>query len=82
MRSPDRWSHCLLAACYAQTGRLDEARSELEMFINEREHELKERGETPPRDRLELALSRADRYRIPSDRQHFLDGLRKANLKG
>ena len=52
------------------------------MFINEREHELKERGETLPRDRLELALSRADRYRIPSDRQHFLDGLRKADLKG
>ena len=32
------------------------------MFISEREHELKERGETPPRNRLELALSRADRY--------------------
>jgi adenylate cyclase len=82
MRSPDRWSHCLLAACYAQIGRLDEARSELEMFISERERELKERGETPPRNRLELALSRAERYRNPSDREHFLDGLRKAGLKG
>jgi hypothetical protein len=82
MRSPDRWSHCLLAACYAQTGQLDEARSELEIFISEREHELKERGETPPRNRLELALSRAERYRNPSDREHFLDGLRKAGLKG
>ena len=52
------------------------------MFISERERELKERGETPPRNRLELALSRAERYRNPSDREHFLDGLRKAGLKG
>ena len=82
MRSPDRWSHCLLAACYAQTGRFDEARSELDVFVSEREYELKERGETPPPNRLELALSRADRYRSPSDREHFLDGLRKAGLTG
>ena len=41
MRSSDRWSHCLLAACYAQTDRLDKARSELEVFVSEREHELK-----------------------------------------
>ena len=78
----DRWSHGLLAACYAQIGRLDEARSELDAFISEREHELKERGEMPPRSRLELALSRADRYRNPLDREHFLDGLRKAGLTG
>ena len=82
MRSPDRWSHGLLAACYAQTGRLDEARSELNAFIGEREHELKERGEAPPRTQIELALSRADRYRNPLDREHFLDGLRKAGLTG
>ena len=47
MRSSDRWSHCLLAACYAQTDQLDKARSELEVFVSEREHELKDRGETP-----------------------------------
>jgi len=82
MRSPDRWSHCLLAACYAQTGRRDEARLELDVFISEREHELKERGETIPSNRLELTLSRANRYRNPSDREHFLDGLRKAGLTG
>ena len=80
MRAPDRWSHCLLAACYAQTDRLDEGRAELEVFISEREHELKELGETPPPNRLEHALSRADRYRNPLDREHFLDGLRKAGL--
>ena len=82
MRSLDRWSHGLLAACYAQIGRLDEARSELDAFISEREHQLKERGEVAPRSRLELALSRADRYRNPLDREHFLDGLRKAGPTG
>jgi TolB-like protein len=80
MRSLDRWSHGLLAACYAQIGRLDEARSELDAFIGERERELMERGEAPPRRRLDLVLSRADRYRNPMDREHFLDGLRKAGL--
>jgi adenylate cyclase len=80
MRSLDRWSHGLLAACYAQIGRLDEARSELDAFIDERERELKERGEAPPRSRLELVQSRADRYRNPLDGEHFLDGLRKAGI--
>ena len=54
MRSSDRWSHCLLAACYAQTDQLDKAHSELEVFVREREHELKERGDKPPLNRLEL----------------------------
>jgi TolB-like protein/class 3 adenylate cyclase len=82
MRSSDRWSHCLLAACYAQTDQLDKAHSELEVFVRERERELKERGDKPPLNRLELALSRADRYRNPPDREHFLDGLRKAGITG
>jgi TolB-like protein/thioredoxin-like negative regulator of GroEL len=80
MRSPDRWSHGLLAACYAQMGRLDEARSESDAFVSERQRELRERGEAALRSRLDFALERADRYRNPLDRQHFLDGLRKAGL--
>ncbi|MGY4474521.1 adenylate/guanylate cyclase domain-containing protein [Bradyrhizobium sp. USDA 3364] len=80
MRSPDRWSHGLLAACYAQIDRLDKARTELDAFVGEWERELKERGEALPLSRLDLALSRADRYRDPSDREHFLEGLRKAGL--
>jgi adenylate cyclase len=82
MRPLDRWSHGLLAACYAQAGRHDEARSESEAFISERQRELKERGEAPPRSRLDLGLARAERYRDPLDREHFLEGLRKAGLTG
>ncbi|MCK1626870.1 adenylate/guanylate cyclase domain-containing protein [Bradyrhizobium sp. 147] len=82
MRSLDRWSHGLLAACYAQIERRDEARSELDAFIGEWERELSARGEVLPRSHLDLALSRADRYRNPSDREHFLEGLRKAGLTG
>ena len=68
MRSLDRWSHGLLAACYAQISRPDDARAEMDAFIDERARAL------------DLALSRADRYRNTLDREHFLDGLRKAGL--
>jgi Flp pilus assembly protein TadD len=80
MRPLERWSHGLLAVCYAQIGQLNEARSELDAFVTERERELKELGEAPPWSPLDLAHSRADRYRNPLDREHFLDGLRKAGL--
>jgi TolB-like protein/Tfp pilus assembly protein PilF len=80
MRSHDRWSHGLLAACYAQMGRLEEARAEAEAFVRERQRELQERREAPPPNPLDLALARADRYRDSADREHFLDGLRKAGL--
>lgn len=82
VRSLDRWSHGLLAACYAQMDRLDEARSEAEAFIRERYRELQQNGEEPPANTLELARARAERYRIPADREHFLSGLRKAGLTG
>ncbi|WP_027547781.1 adenylate/guanylate cyclase domain-containing protein [Bradyrhizobium sp. WSM2254] len=82
IRTLDRWSHGLLAACYGQIDRLDEARSELDAFIGERERELRERGEALPLSSLDLVLSRADRYRDPLDREHFLEGLRKAGLTG
>jgi TolB-like protein/Tfp pilus assembly protein PilF len=81
-RSRDRWSRALLAACYAQTNRRGEASLEARAFIQERALELHENGEFLPLDTLELARTRANRYRDPADRDHFLDGLRKAGLNG
>jgi TolB-like protein/Tfp pilus assembly protein PilF len=81
MRALDRWAHALLAACYAQMDRLSEARSEAEAFVRERNRELNENDETLPANTLDLVRARADRYRSPVDREHFLDGLRKAGLR-
>ncbi|MBN9491608.1 MAG: winged helix-turn-helix domain-containing protein [Alphaproteobacteria bacterium] len=74
------WSYGLIAACYAQIGMRDEARAELNRFVEERHRELRESGEPIPADPLDLARIRAERYRNPRDRKHFLDGLRKAGL--
>jgi TolB-like protein/Tfp pilus assembly protein PilF len=81
-RSFDRWSHALLAACHAQLGRLAEARSEADAFVRERRRELKARGEAVPAKTLDFVRTRAERYRDPADREHLLDGLRKAGLTG
>jgi TolB-like protein/Tfp pilus assembly protein PilF len=79
-RSLHCWSHGVLAACYAQIGLRDEARSELNRFVEERHLELEQNGEPVPVNDLDLARTRADRYRKAGDRRHFLDGLRKAGL--
>jgi tetratricopeptide (TPR) repeat protein len=79
-RSLDRWSHGLLAACYAQMGRLGEAQSEADAFVGERRRELNANGEAVPAKTLDLARARAERYRDSTDSEHFLDGLRKAGL--
>lgn len=79
-RSLHCWSHGLLAACYARIGMRGEARSELSRFVTERHVELRQRGEPIPVNDLDLASSRADRYRRSADRKHFLEGLRKAGL--
>jgi TolB-like protein len=78
----DRWSHGILAACHAQVGRLAEAQSEAELFVSKRCLELIANGQLAPSSTLELARARADRYRNPADREHFLQGLRKAGLTG
>ena len=82
IRPPDRWHRALLAACYAQLDRTDEARTEITAFVEVRRRELEERGEPMPADTIELASFRANRYRQQGDRDHFLDGLRRAGLTG
>ncbi|MGF6309915.1 TolB-like protein/Tfp pilus assembly protein PilF [Bradyrhizobium sp. i1.8.4] len=79
-RSFDRWTHGLLAACHAQMGRLAEAQFEADAFVSERRRELSAHGEAVPAKTLDFVRARAERYRDPSDREHFLDGLRKAGL--
>jgi TolB-like protein/Flp pilus assembly protein TadD len=79
-RSFHVWSHGLMAACYAQIDMRTEARSELNRFVAERRRELHQNGEAAPVNDLDLARARADRYRNARDREHFIDGLRKAGL--
>ena len=81
-RPHDRWHRAFLAACCAQMGRMDEAHIEIAAFIEVRRRELEERGEQMPVDTIELASFRANRYRQQADRDHFLDGLRRAGLTG
>jgi TolB-like protein/Tfp pilus assembly protein PilF len=78
----DRWSHGLCAACYAQLGRLCEAKSEAELFVSKRYLELTANGQVAPASTLDLARPRAERYRNSADREHFLEGLRKAGFTG
>jgi TolB-like protein len=80
IRPLDRWHHGLLAMCYAQVNRLDEASAEIAMFVDARQKEISEHSPSVSVSDLDLALERVNRYRVQADRNHFLDGLRKAGL--
>ena len=80
IRLLDRWHRGLLAMCYAQVNRLDEASAEIAMFVDARRKEIRKRGASVPVSDLDLALERVSRYRVLADRNHFLEGLRKAGL--
>lgn len=80
IQSLDRWHHGLLAMCYAQLDRLDEASAELAIFVDARRKEMRERGASAPVRDLDLVLERVNRYRVQADRAHFLEGLRKVGL--
>ncbi|WP_366842474.1 winged helix-turn-helix domain-containing protein [Reyranella sp.] len=79
-RSLHSWSLGLRAACHARLGMRAAARSDIDQFVRERHRELRENDEPVPADDLDLAATRAERYRHAADRKHFLDGLRKAGL--
>jgi adenylate cyclase len=80
IRVLDRWHHGLLAMCYSQMGRMDEAGAEIAQFMEAPERNEILAGDPLPTDILELVNERANRYRIEADRDHILDGLRKAGL--
>ena len=66
--------------CYAQMDRMDEAGAEIALFIEAPERKAVSGGDPSPTDLRDLVFERANRYRIEADRDHILDGLRKAGL--
>ena len=74
------WQSLCLAAAYAQIGRRDDARTELEKFLERRRQELRSRGLPLPSNVLDLAIERANHFKRREDRDRLLDGLRKAGL--
>ncbi len=80
IRLLDRWHHGLLAMCYAQMGRSEEAGVELRLLLEAPRGEAIAKGDPLPTEIHDLVFERANRYRIEADRDHFLAGLRKAGL--
>ena len=58
----------MLAATYAQLGRLDEARAEAAATTDR------------PKYTIEGTFRRVSAFKYPKDAEHFVDGLRKAGL--
>jgi TolB-like protein len=76
------WHHANLAAAYGQMGRVEEARIEAAMFVEERRRHLESNGIPLPASELELVAPRMVRFRRQVDRERYLGGLRKAGLAG
>ena len=81
-----QWSrlfHCaVLAACYAYMDRPEEARAELRLFEEAWEREKVLIGEHALSSIHEVGLDWSERYSSSVDREHFLEGLRKAGWEG
>ena len=75
-------NHANLAAAYGQVGRIEEARSEARKFVEVRRRQLETDSKSVPTSDLELVTPKIERFRRQADRDHFLDGLRKAGLSG
>jgi TolB-like protein/Tfp pilus assembly protein PilF len=76
------WIHAHLAACYAQTGRLEIARSEASQFLEQhpadRETQRAPDPEFPKMSRALIGYVRL--YENPNDFLHWIEGWRKAGL--
>ena len=78
VKKPAAWVHRGLVAAYAQLGRLDDARR---AFAALEETIEQQRREGDPDASVERMLSQAGHYyKNADDREHWLDGLRKAGL--
>ena len=82
IRVLDFWHHWLLAVCYAQLGNTDEAATEIALFLEAPERTEMARTENSLINIHELVQERVGRYRKQEDRDHVLDGLRKAGWEG
>ena len=60
---------------------MEEARVEAELFLTIRTREVRETGEQIPDSPLELASFETDLFRNSADKNHFLEGLRKAGVQ-
>jgi hypothetical protein len=76
----NRRAQAYLAACYAQMNSMNEAKAEMEKFLGHSQGDGRESGDDSIAATLENVSEWADRYRVPSDREHFLEGLSKAGL--
>ena len=75
-------NHANLAAAYGQVGRIEEARNEARKFVEVSRRQLETDSKSVPTSDLELVTPKIERFRRQADRDHFLDGLRKAGLSG
>jgi len=82
MRLVGALNHANLAAAYGQVGRIEEAHSEARKFVEVRRRQLEADSKSVPTSDLELVTPKIERFRRQADRDHFLDGLRKAGLSG
>lgn len=69
-----------LAATYGQLGRINEARDAANRFVEAARGQLERDGEAVPASDLALTEPKLSRFRRQVDRDHYLDGLRKAGL--
>jgi adenylate cyclase len=77
----DRLHRAYLAAAFAQLGLLPEARSEVAIYRELSRKEIEVQGKMDLENETSLVRARVNRYRRQSDRDHILEGLRKAGLR-